>query len=54
MNKTLTTTHYALGWFWLKEVPLEDWTWLIEIFATITEREYMDRLTNIKQICNKL
>lgn len=37
MNEILLTKGYALGWFWLKKVPLEDWTWLIEIFATMTD-----------------
>lgn len=37
MNEILLIKGYALGWFWLKKVPLEDWTWLIEIFATMTD-----------------
>lgn len=31
MNEILLIKGYALGWFWLNKVPLEDWTWLIEI-----------------------
>lgn len=37
MNEILPIKGYALGWFWLNKVPLEDWTWLIEIFATMTD-----------------
>lgn len=37
MNEILTINEYAIGWSWLKNVPLEDWTWLIEIFATMTD-----------------
>lgn len=33
----LTTNGYAIGWIWLKNVPLEDWAWLIEVFATMTD-----------------
>lgn len=28
---------YPIGWEWLDRVPLEDFTWLIEIFSTITD-----------------
>lgn len=28
---------YPIGWEWLDKVPLEDFTWLIEIFSTMTD-----------------
>lgn len=28
---------YPIGWEWLHKVPLEDYTWLIDIFATATD-----------------
>lgn len=28
---------YPRGWEWLAKVPLEDFTWLIEIFSTMTD-----------------
>lgn len=28
---------YPIGWEWLHEVPVEDWQWLIDIFATMTD-----------------
>lgn len=28
---------YPIGWEWLDRVPLEDFTWLIEIFSTMTD-----------------
>lgn len=34
---TLTINDYPIGWEWLDKVPLEDFTWLIEIFATMTD-----------------
>lgn len=28
---------YPIGWEWLHKVPLEDYTWLIDVFATATD-----------------
>lgn len=36
MNEILTINDYSIGWSWLKSVPLEDFTWLIEVFSTMT------------------
>lgn len=33
----ITVNDYPIGWEWLDKVPLEDFTWLIEIFATMTD-----------------
>lgn len=33
----ITVNEYPIGWEWLDRVPLEDFTWLIEIFSTITD-----------------
>lgn len=32
-----TSNQYPIGWEWLDKVPLEDFTWLIEVFATMTD-----------------
>lgn len=37
MNEILTINNYPTGWSWLKSVPLEDFTWLIEVFSTMTD-----------------
>lgn len=37
MGLIITTNDYPIGWEWLDKVPLEDFTWLIEIFATMTD-----------------
>ena len=37
MNEILTINNYPIGWSWLKSVPLEDFTWLIEVFSTMTD-----------------
>ena len=37
MKLTVTVNEYPTGWGWLDKVPLEDFTWLIEIFATMTD-----------------
>lgn len=37
MKLTITVNEYPIGWEWLDKVPLEDFTWLIEIFSTITD-----------------
>lgn len=34
MEPIITINEYPIGWEWLDKVPLEDFTWLIEIFAT--------------------
>lgn len=36
MKPIITVNEYPIGWEWLDKVPLEDFTWLIEIFSTIT------------------
>lgn len=36
MKEILTINDYPIGWSWLKSVPLEDFTWLIEVFSTMT------------------
>lgn len=36
-NLTITVNDYPIGWEWLDKVPLEDFTWLIEIFVTMTD-----------------
>lgn len=28
---------YPIGWEWLYYVPVEDWQWLIDVFATVTD-----------------
>lgn len=33
----LTVNNYPIGWEWLDRVPLEDFNWLIDIFATMTD-----------------
>ena len=37
MLPIITVNQYPIGWEWLDKVPLEDFTWLIEIFATMTD-----------------
>lgn len=37
MEPIITVNEYPLGWEWLDKVPLEDFTWLIEIFSTMTD-----------------
>lgn len=38
MNKEIIIINeYPIGWEWLDRVPLEDFTWLIEIFSTMTD-----------------
>lgn len=37
MRPTITVNQYPIGWEWLDRVPLEDFTWLIEIFSTMTD-----------------
>ena len=37
MKLTITINEYPIGWEWLDRVPLEDFTWLIEIFSTMTD-----------------
>lgn len=47
---TITINGYPIGWEWLDNVPLEDFNWLIEIFATMT----VNQLTDIRILTNKL
>lgn len=48
MEPIITVNEYPIGWEWLDRVPLEDFTWLIEIFSTITDNtdtyDYADGL----------
>lgn len=37
MEPIITVNEYPIGWEWLDRVPLEDFTWLIEIFSTMTD-----------------
>lgn len=37
MEPIITVNEYPIGWEWLDKVPLEDFTWLIEIFATMAD-----------------
>lgn len=37
MKLTITINEYPIGWEWLDRVPLEDFNWLIDIFATMTD-----------------
>lgn len=40
MNKEiLIIDGYPIGWGWLQNVQLEDWEWLIEVFATMTDND---------------
>lgn len=34
---TIIIKEYPIGWEWLDRVPLEDFNWLIEVFATMTD-----------------
>lgn len=40
MEPIITINEYPIGGEWLDKVPLEDFTWLIEIFATMTDNTY--------------
>ena len=40
MEPIITINEYPIGWEWLDRVPLEDFTWLIEIFSTMTDNTY--------------
>lgn len=37
MEPIVTINNYPIGWEWLDNVPLEDFNWLIDIFATMTD-----------------
>lgn len=62
MKPTITVNQYPIGWEWLDRVPLEDFTWLIEIFSTMTDNTdtydfvfYEDSETlpgHLKRICS--
>lgn len=52
-NLTITINDYPIGWEWLDKVPLEDFTWLIEIFATMTDNtDTYDSATFDKEATN--
>lgn len=53
MKPIITVNEYPIGWEWLDKVPLEDFTWLIEIFSTITDNtDTYDFATFDKEITN--
>jgi hypothetical protein len=53
MEPIITINEYPIGWEWLDKVPLEDFTWLIEIFATMTDNtDTYDFATFDKEITN--
>lgn len=62
MKLTITVNDYPIGWEWLANVPLEDFNWLIDIFATMTDNTdtygfvfYKDSETlpgHLKRICS--
>ena len=37
MNHNIKVNGYPIGWEWLDKVPLEDFTLLIDVFATMTD-----------------
>lgn len=37
MKPTIKVNGYPIGWEWLAKVPLEDFTLLIDVFATMTD-----------------
>ena len=44
-DEILTINDYPIGWGWLKDVPLQDWEWLIDVFATMTDTTlYINRI----------
>lgn len=51
MEPIITVNEYPIGWEWLDKVPLEDFNWLIEIFATMTDNTdtYDSLLSSIKK-----
>lgn len=53
MEPIITINEYPIGWEWLDKVPLEDFTWLIEIFSTMTDNiDTYDFATFDKEITN--
>lgn len=36
-DEILTINDYPIGWGWLKDVPLQDWEWILDVFATMTD-----------------
>ena len=52
------TDLYPIGWEWLAKVPLKDFNWLIDVFATATdntdvyffiERDHDDSVTSLQK-----
>ena len=37
MNPNIKVNGYPIGWEWLAKVPLEDFTLLMDVFATMTD-----------------
>lgn len=53
MEPIITINDYPIGWEWLDKVPLEDFTWLIEIFVTMTDNtDTYDFVTFDKEATN--
>ena len=53
MEPIITVNEYPIGWEWLDNVPLEDFNWLIEIFATMTDNtDTYDFATFDKEVTN--
>ena len=53
MEPIITINEYPIGGEWLDKVPLEDFTWLIEIFSTMTDNtDTYDFATFDKEITN--
>lgn len=44
-DEILTINDYPIGWGWLKDVPLQDWEWLIDVFATTLSINYISTRT---------
>jgi hypothetical protein len=58
MEPIITINEYPIGWEWLDRVPLEDFNWLIDIFATMTDNtdtyDFIGRTDSeiISEICS--
>lgn len=55
MEPIITVNNYPIGWEWLDNVPLEDFNWLIEIFATMTDNtdtyDFVGYTGHLKRVC---
>lgn len=58
MEPIITVNQYPIGWEWLDRVPLEDFTWLIDIFTIMTDNtdtyDFIGRTDSeiISEICS--